>query len=1186
MNQPVAGSTGIGDFEEQEKKMNIGKLRVAALGGGAGRLLLALPWIAATCVLFAQADRGLIEGTVTDPSGAAVPGAQIQVVNIETNSKLDFSTNEVGNYFAPNLPVGSYRMIVQKEGFRTLDREPILVRAQSSLRVDFSFQVGAASETVNVSAEAPLLDVSATSAPNNLTARYIDDLPLLNFAEKGNITDNLRFLPGNTSSNGSLNSNEPAESWSGRVNSALQGATEVFIDGAPSSEWGTRRGAILENGPTVEAVQEYTVVANAFNAEYGGFGSWFTTVTMKSGTNAVHGQVNDYFGNDDLNARNFFQGPVQPKLRLNEGGFQVGGPVYIPKIYDGRNKTFLFFSQGLFYSHQGGTGGLQTIPTTAFRTGDFSNLLSASGAQIPIYDPATTQPDGSGGFVRTPFPGNKIPASLISPVSAKIAALLPNPDLPSQTNNWYNKTGAYPFFNTFTSLAKLDHSVSTKQKISVTYENEWRPRLINNSGWGFTAKAVSGLPNEPDVLEGFQLQTVTSQTWRVNHDYIFSPKVLNHLTLGVDRYVNPYNNTSAGMGWDKALGITGMPADLGAFPQISFSGGTGSPISMGLTSNGLGAQTRYSINDNLTWTRGRHTMKFGFSHWRYDNNSRSLSSTAGAFTFSNQMTSQPDSPNLTSWGSSVASFLLGDLQNANTTLPSATGYRFLHYSLFAQDDFRVNSKLTLSYGLRWDVAPRPYEVNDQMSSFSPAVMNPVGVPGALIFAGSGPGRAGTRFVETWMKGFGPRLGLAYLLTPKTVIRSSAGIYYSDATDSGGYTAGFTSSPSFSSPDNYTPVYNWGTASFPQNYNLPPQLKPDFQNNQSITWLLPFGTRLPQILSWTFGIQRELVRNLSLDVSYIGSHSTHLSAGTSFDFVNQSYLSLGSLLLQSAGSAAAAPANVPVPFPTFSTFNVHTVAQALMPYPQYTSVSTGSENDPVGSARFNSLQVKATKRYSNGLTLLAFWSWMKNMSTLQSYQYTAYRPITYSGDSPPSTLVVNWSCELPFGPNKKFLKSGNPVLKWVAGGWNIAGYVRYSSGDAMSFTVSNNLSILGYNSKFATYMPGVPIFGTTNPRDFNPAVNRYFAPAGAFVVPPAYQFGDLAPTLDWVRAWTQKAESVSLGKSFPITEKLHAQFRMDVNNPFNFVRWGDPNTSITSANYGQVTSAADPRKMQLYLAVQF
>jgi hypothetical protein len=1161
--------------------MNIEKLQPLALSGSVRRLLRVLPLIAATSILFAQ-NAGNIEGTVKDPNGAFVPNAKVQIVNIETNSELDFSTNELGYYLAGNLPVGSYRMIVQKAGFRSTVREPILISAQSNLAVNFALELGAVTDTVTVTGEAPLLDVSATANPSNLPARFIDDLPLLNFAEKGNITDNLRFLPGNTSSDGALNSGEPAESWSGRVNSALQGATEVFVDGAPSSEFSARRGAILENGPVVESVAEYTVVANAFNAEYGGFGSWFTTVTMKSGTNQVHGQVNDYFGNDDLNARNFFQGTVQPKLRLNEGGFQFGVPIYIPKVYNGRNKTFLFFSQGIFESRQGGSGGLQTIPAAPFKTGNFSSFVSASGAQIPIFDPASTQPDGNGSFVRTQFPGNIIPTSQISPVSAKIAALLPTPNLSSESNNWYNHTGAYPYFNTFTSMAKLDHSISTKQKIALTYQNEWRPRLINNSGWGFTANAVPGLPNEPDVLEGFQLQTVTSQTWRLNHDYVASSTLLNHFTLGVDRYVNPYNNTSAGLGWDKALGITGMPQDLGAFPQISFSGGTAAPINMGLTSNGLGAETRYSISESLTWIRGHHTFKVGGSHWRFENNTRSQSSTAGSFTFSNQMTSQPDSSSLTSWGSSFASFLLGDLSSANTTLTSTAGYRFGHYSLFAQDDFRLSSKVTLSYGLRWDVATAPYEINGQVSSFSPSVMNPVGVPGALVFGGT----RGKQFEQTWKKGFGPRLGLAYELTPKTVIRASGGIYYSDATDTGGYTAGFTASPSFSSPDGYTPVYNWGTASFPSNYSLPPQLTPSFQNGQSITWLLAQGTRLPQILSWTVAVQHELMKNMALDVSYIGSHSTHLSAGSSFNYVNDSYLSLGSLLLQPAGSAAAAAANIPVPFPTFSTFSVHTVAQALMPYPQYTSVGTGSENDPVGSARFNSLQVKVNKRYSNGLTMLAFVTWMKNMSTLESDQYTPVRPIVYSNDSVPFVFVVNASYELPFGPKKRFLRSNSPVLKWVASGWNIAGYARYSSGDALSFTVSNNLSVLGYGAKFANYVPGVSIFGTTDPRDFDPAVSRYFAAAGAFVVPPTYQFGNIAPVLDWVRGFWQKSEAVSLGKSFPIKERLHAQFRMDVNNPFNFVRWGNPNTSITSASYGQVTSAADPRKLQLYLAVQF
>jgi hypothetical protein len=1143
-----------------------------------------LPLIAATCVLFAQTDRGSIEGTVKDPNGAVVPGAKVQVVNIETNSTLDFESNEVGRYLAPALPVGSYRLVVQKEGFKTVVREPILVSAQSNLAVEIALQIGALADTVTVTAESPLLDVSATANPTNLSADFIEDLPMIIFGQKRNITDNLRFLPGNTSTNGNLSSGEQAESWSGRVNSAVQGATEIFVDGAPSSEFGTRRGSVLENGPIVEAVAEYTVVANAFNAEFGGHGSWFTTVTLKSGTNTLHGKVYDYFGNDKLNARNFFQGSVKQKLRQNEAGFQFGGPVIIPKVYDGRNKTFLFFSQGLYYARLGGSGGLQTVPRTDFKSGNFANFVDAAGVQIPIFDPQTTRPDGAGNFVRTQFPGNIIPANRISPISSKIVSLMPNSDLPSQTNNWYNRTGAFPYFNTFTSIAKLDHSISTSQKIALTYQNQWRPRLINSNGWGSFANVVPGLPEAPDVLEGFQLQTVTSQTWRVNHDYIFSPRLLNHLTLGVDRYVNPYTNTTVGQGWNQALGITGLPEDLGAFPRITFGGGTGSPLALGLPSNGLGAQTRYSINENLTFIKGNHTFKFGFYHWRYATNSRNQSNTAGTFSFSNQLTSQPNSPRLVNWGSSFASFLLGEVSTAGTTLQNTTGFRMYSYALFAQDDWRVTSKLTLSYGLRWDNAPPLHEVHDQLSSFSPTAPNPVGVPGALVFGGSGTGRIGEQFYKPWRLGFSPRLGMAYAWNSKTILRASGGIYYSDQSVGGTYTAGFTASPSFPGANAFTSAYNWTTGSFPQNFIRPPQILPEFQNNQNITWSLPDAMRLPQVMSWTVGIQRQLAADLALDVSYIGSHSTHLSQNTIFNFVDQKHLSLGNLLLQTAGSPGAAAANVPVPFPGFTSYSRNTVAQALMPFPQYGSVNFG--NDPVGSARFNSLQVKTTKRFSNGFMLMAFWTWMKNMATSGNNQYTPNKPMLYSGDSPPHTFVINASYDLPFGPKQRLLGSAHPVVGAIVGGWNLSGYARYTSGSAYGFGGGNNLSTLGYGGKTANYVAGVPIFGETNPRNFNPAVSRYFAPAGAFVIPALYEFGNTAPTLDWVRGFTQKAESVSLGKAFPIKERLKGQFRIDVNNPFNFVRWNNPNGTFTSADYGRVTGSAEGRRVQLYLGVDF
>jgi hypothetical protein len=1144
------------------------------------QLLLLLILVTLSCPMQAQTDRGAIEGLVTDPSGAAVPSAQVQVVQIDTNSKIDLATNENGMYFAPNLPLGSYRIILEKKGFHRIVREPVLIRAQTHARVDFTFQVGDVSENVSVTGEAPMLDISTTSLATGLTTQFIDQLPLILSGEKRSITQYLQFTPG-TSSNDTM--------WTARVNGALPGDTEVFIDGAPGSEWGTRRGSIEENGPSIEQVGEFSVVANAFNAEYGGYGSWFTNVTIRSGTNVLHGSVYDHFGNDKLDARSFFQAK-RAIVRKNEGGFTAGGPVFIPKIYDGRNKTFFFFGQGLFWSRQGAVGNLLTIPREDFRRGNFGNLVDGSGALIPIFDPATTSPDGKGSFVRDQFPGNIIPSARISQPSQKIIALMPAPDLPAQqTNNWHNRTGAFPMFDTWVSTMKFDHSVSDKQKISVTYSHQTRPRQIHSQGWGI------------DPLEGFQTQTIQVQTGRINHDYIFRPTLLNHFTAGVDRYINPANNSSVGQGWDQKLGILGLPGDLGPFPQISFSGGTAAPLTMGLTNNSYSGQTRYSFDENLTWIRGRHTMKFGASHWRYDVNSRTLSSTAGAFNFSNNMTSQPDAgANLSRWGSAFASFLLGEINTVSATIPFALGMRYRAYSLFAQDEWRMTTRLTLSYGLRWDVNTRPYEVADRMSSFDPTIPNPGagGRLGALAFAGQGPGRIGGQFLDTWKNGFGPRLGAAYQMNSKTVLRASGGIYYATAPVVGTSAAGFSASPAFNSPDGYTGVYNWGSSGFPQNFARPPFIDPSFQNGQAITWMVRDGTRLPQILSWTVGIQRELAPNFSLDVSYIGSHSTHLSASPALSQVNvvdASYLPLGNLLLQRIDSPAAAAAGIPLPFPGFAQYTANTVAQALMPYPQYIAVNKGTAHDPIGIARFNSLQVKATKRYSNGLTLLAFYTWMKNLTNVEggvnngdgNIQYPLNRAgeVSVSQDGPPHVVVFSGAYDLPFGPGKRLLKSANPIVARFVGGWNIVAYVRRGSGQPLSITTGNNLSALGYPAKRADFVAGQPVHLTSNPRDFDPAVNRYLNPS-AFAVPASFALGNSARELDWARGFSQKSESVSIGKVTPLTEKVRLLLRAEIVNPFNFVRWNDPNTSISSADFGKVTGTAMARTMELYLSLEF
>jgi hypothetical protein len=364
-------------------------------GGGISRAIgLLLAVFASAVTVSAQIDRGTIQGVVTDQSGGIIPGAKVQIVRIDTNSALDLSTNEEGFYTAPNLPVGDYRVVVEQAGFSMFKREPIEVRTGVQIRVDVTLQTGGITETVSVTDEAPLLDTATMNNAAGFKEDLIQQLPVIVVGTKRDVTGFLNNLPGTTNAN----------TFTPSVNGAPIGATETFLDGAPSSER-ILVGAFSEVGPMMEQVGEVSIVANAFNAEYGGFGNWFANVTIKSGTNQFHGSVFDHLGNDKLNARSFFQ-PKRTPYRQNEGGFALGGPVVIPGLYNGRDKTFFFGSLGFFFSRYGASGNIITIPTQAMLRGDFSDFRDANGNQIPIFDPATTVPDGSGGFRRTQFPGN------------------------------------------------------------------------------------------------------------------------------------------------------------------------------------------------------------------------------------------------------------------------------------------------------------------------------------------------------------------------------------------------------------------------------------------------------------------------------------------------------------------------------------------------------------------------------------------------------------------------------------------------------------------------------------------------------------------------------------------------------------------------------------------------------------
>ena len=1132
---------------------------------------------AVTCPLFGQADRATIEGIVGDADGAPLAAARILIVRIETNDEILLSTNDSGRYVLPNLPTGLYRVTAAKEGFRTAELDNVRLPSQATVRADFSLQLGSVTTRVEVYSEAPMLDHSTPTLGTQLTAKQIHDSPLMVSGRKRDITAFLQFLPGVTT----------ASTWGARVNGSNPGNSEVFLDGAPASQ-GNARGGIQENGPAVEQVGEFSVVTNSFSAEYGRTGSWFTNVTIRSGTNERHGSVFDYLDNDAFNARSFFQ-KNRTRLRQNEGGLTLGAPVHVPGIYNGRNRTFFFFGQQLVYWNQSAAGALFTSPRDDFRSGDFSNLRNGSGAVVPVFDPRSTRADGAGGFVRDQFPGNRVPSSRVSPVSGRILALIPEPDLPAeQAANFYNRTGGGSYRN-YVSTVKLDHSFSTAHKIAVTYSDQYNPRVIAGQGWGLTTP-----------LEGSQSpKSIHDRTVRLNYDYIVRSNLLNHVTIGADRYRNRTQQLSQFQGWNQKLGIQGVMWDQGAFPVVNFSGGVASPKALGGPDFSTNASGRITVSDTLAWIKGRHSLKFGGNYWPEYANAREGYLSSGNFTFTNLTTSQPNSAQYTSLGSSFASFLLGELSSGAVSEPYTRGARYRSGGAFVQDQWRATSRLTLSYGLRWEWNSAPFEPNGAASGFDPTVPNPAagGRPGALVFAGNGPGRTGARSLSRgWYRGFGPHFGAAYAVNPKTVAKGSFSIYYAPGFRTRLIAYGFNNGYKVTSPTGYDAAYNWNGA-FPQDFPRAPFIDPSYQNDQPVSSILPDTSRMPQIATWTAGIQRALTPDMAVEATYIGSHSTHLILGTAQSNMNTldaSYLSLGSLLFQDIASPAAAAAGIAEPYTAFTGQRNRTVGQALRPYPQYLDVT--EEWGPRGIARFHSLQLKLTKRYANGLTLLAFYTWSKNMTNVEggpidlgptdgAIQYPRNRAaeVSVSTDGPPHVFVASGTYELPFGPGKRFLNHAGAAAR-VFGGWQATFFCRYTDGLPLAITSGNPLAAFGYPGIRANYTGG-PVYLKTNPRDFNPASDTYLN-AAAFAAPPTFQLGNTARVLDWVRGFSQKSESVSLAKSVPLNERLRAVLRADAQNPFNFVRWNNPNTNTGTSLFGKVTGAAAGRSIQLGLALEF
>jgi len=1173
------------EYAQDDKKSEITKPLFRAMAF----MIVVLSWLCiGTGALHAQIDRGAIVGQITDSIGAIVPGAKIQVTNVNTNTSIALEANEQGLYTASNLPRGTYRVVVTREGFKTASSPAAELGASITLRVDIKLEPGSVTETVTVSDEAPILDVGTTNKSAGMQSNLIEEMPVIVAGTQRAITDYLSQLPGYTGGGSFLPS----------ANGSSTGDTEVFIDGGPASEWGIARGGIGEVSPSIEQVGEMSVVSNAFNAEYGGFGSWFTNVVLKSGTNDLHGSVYNHLGNSALNSKSYFSTAITP-FRQNEGGVTIGGPVVLPKIYDGRNKTFFFGSLGLFYSRQGASETPITVATTDECNGDFS------GVGVNIYDPVTRQQFEYNGKK------NVIPPGRISQAAKLICTYVPAPNISGAgiNNNFRSRSAStWPYFNTYTPLIKVDHSFSDREKLSVSYTNQIRHRIIVGSGFSNAPAWGAGTSNP---LDDYYDQIANSWKVRINVDSVITPALLNHFTLSADRYINQGPNGTDGQGWNTKLGISGLPADNGSFPHISFSGGSQTPTDFNRAYEENWHEMRYTIDENLSWTHGKHAFKFGGEVGSNREIRFIKPGVAGQFAFSSASTaSSVSNANASIDGNSFASFLLGAVNTAKAYIPLETDYRYYHTGLFAQDDWHIMPQLTLSYGVRWDFMPPYSESHDYMTAFASDVKNTGAgnLPGALAYAGNGAGKYGKAFQDTWYKGFAPRLGIAYQLDKKTMVRASSGVYFASTGNVVPFldtaALGYSATPTFQSGDGgFTPLMYWNNESFPQNYKKPPVIDPTFLNGQAINYIPRNGDRLPQTINWVLDIAREVAPNFSLDVMYIGNHSTHLGLSGSaaeLNYVDKSHLSLGYDLIQPCAAVSSCTA----PYTNFASQlgASATVAQALKPYPQYTHVGIDSVLLPEGKSRFNSLQVKATKRMAYGLSGLAFFTWEKNMTNASgsgsstyasSYgstiQYPGERTVVIDPGTPAVIFGSSFSYQLPVGRGRSFMKHAPAVADVVLGGWTISGSLRYTSGAALQIDGFNFFAgNLGYSSlapyAYANYLGG-KARGTWSGK-FKPETDKYLNPA-AFAAPAAFTFGNTQQYNSWIRGFTHGSEALELSKSIPIHERLKFDLSADFVNPFNITRWGDPATVAGVPTFGVVTSTqTNARQIQINGALRF
>jgi hypothetical protein len=1141
---------------------------------------------------------GSIQGTVTDPNGAVVPNATVTAENVATKVKTTKQTNEAGLYVINAMPPGEYNVLVSLTGFQSLVQEKVIVDALSAVGVNITLQLGNVNETITVSEAPAQLNITDARLGTTIRNELYTNLPLaMGTAVAGsgigqgprNPGAFIFLLPGVTEGN----------RW-GQINGAQGFSKDVFIEGVPITDPIQQgEGRTIALGVSVEAVEQFQVETSGTGVEFNGQGS--ENYTIKSGKNQFHGSGFEYLRNTILNARGFF--PAQrPPEHQNEFGFTIGGPIV-------KQKAFFFFSyDGWRYRVTSPTQAV-SIPTLKERQGDFSEL------PVVIYDPATTVAV-PGGFSRTPFAGNIIPANRISAIAKVYQASLPNPTTVGLQNNYLGQVPVA--YNNDSFNAKIDYNFNTNHRISGIYTHGKR-----SQPGAYREVSSADLPSAlPLPYTSTRLVTEIPTVVQVKHSWTISPNLVNQLSFGFNHFFVPITNATSDGKWATKSGIKGLPAGdaSDAFLEATFAGanaptGWRSANARDFEDNNY----NYTLQDSLLWLKNKHSFKFGFQYQRvYDKTKTNDTGSLFVAGFSNLQTAGFSAAGalLSGTGNAYASYLLGALNSATVNEDSiiSTVAQFTSYSWWVADDYKWSPKLTLNIGLRHDIWLPYTEAGDHFTFLDPTAPNPAagGLPGALRFGGNyAPDAISchcSQIINTDYRAFGPRVGFAYAFNDKTVFRGAYGIMYTrrgavggreNARTGTGFTGINANAPIVSPNGSFTPALFWesGIPAYAKGPIYDQTYQSGFATGLGSGGTVTYGNPdsvPPRYTNWNLSVQRSLTPSLVVTAAYVGSIGKSLAAAAPGRWTNQlapQYLALGGLLALTATptNIAAAQAIIPsvrLPFPTFSG----TISQALRPFPQYTSVSAPYNND--GQSNYQAMQLSLQQRLSSGLTFNVNYTFSKAQGTINGFRSAYVGENNLSTTDIPHVLNAFYSYELPFGKGKMF-NPENKAVRAVASGWQISGISRFASGTPLGpFTATCNLQ--GAGNCWASYNPNfsgpVRINGGWGNGNVNAPVASAtpFIDVNAFISPAAFTYGNTPATGAYgLRNPHFVNQDLSISRNFQVRENLRFVFGADSFNLFNAVRFGGIGTNITAANFGKVSTQVNlPRVFQFKFRIEF